>query len=164
MFARAVAGLVKFFAASAAAFVPAAGFSALLAKRLRDDDYPGWEAFAYSLCAYAVIGQAWWRWLLRTTLGVSPVGNKLFLALAACASFFFAVFLGEFIAITQPARITLRFRGQRIALAVLAVLGTAVLLDASLLHSPLSRGLRRALRPGRAAPTAAGGAPAPKPG
>ena len=29
------------------------------ARILRDDDYPAWEAFVYSLCCYALVGVVW---------------------------------------------------------------------------------------------------------
>lgn len=153
--------VLKFFAASGIAFCAGAGFSFVLAKRMRDDDYPAWEAFVYSLCCYALVGVVWWHWLMRWWLHMTPRADTLFLVMGACASFFFSIFLGEFIAMDRPAQTTQRVPVLRALLALLAVAGTAFIFDVSLIHSPLSRALAARLKPASARTPSAAAAPAP---
>ncbi|MBI3551488.1 MAG: hypothetical protein HY077_03135 [Elusimicrobia bacterium] len=156
--------LLMFLGASGAAFAIAAGFSFALAKRMRDDEYPGWEAFVYGLCCYALVGQVWWRWLLRWWLHQAPGDHALYLVFGACASFFFAIFLGEFIALAEPPQTTQRFKALRLLVAAAVMTGTTVMSDLATIHSPLSKNLRARLRLGRAGRPAAASATEPTAG
>ncbi len=154
----------KFLAATSTAFAIAALFSFALAKRLRDEEFPGWEAFAYGFCCFALAFELWWRELLRWWLKAAPADHAVFLAFGACASFYFAVFLAEFVALLEPPITTTRLKSLRVLVALTALAGTALISDVATIHSPVSRALRARLKPARASGPREAGAPSPKAG